>query len=189
MAKQYNSCLVAIGSNLMVDKLSSLDIVKCAIVNLSACGVTVLALSRYYRTPSFPKNSGPDFVNAAILIRTERNAADLLQLFHDVEQSLGRVRDKRWGARVVDIDLLSHGNQILPNTEIYNHWKNLPLEEQMRLTPQELILPHPRIQDRGFVLGPLMDIAPNWSHSVTGKRVSQMWSELSEEARSEISEI
>ena len=53
----------------------------------------------------------------------------------------------------------------------------------MRQVPEELIVPHPRIQDRGFVLGPLLDIAPNWRHPVSGATVKDMWSALSEQER------
>jgi 2-amino-4-hydroxy-6-hydroxymethyldihydropteridine diphosphokinase len=60
----------------------------------------------------------------------------------------------------------------------YSKWRDKPLAQQMEQAPQELILPHPRMQDRAFVLGPLMDIAPDWRHPVSGRTVREMFASL-----------
>ncbi|MGY8791094.1 MAG: 2-amino-4-hydroxy-6-hydroxymethyldihydropteridine diphosphokinase, partial [Pseudomonadales bacterium] len=68
-----------------------------------------------------------------------------------------RVRGERWGKRVLDADLIAFGTQVLPDLYTYKKWRDLPISDQMLQTPDQLILPHPRLQDRAFVLRPLMD--------------------------------
>jgi len=135
-------------------------------------------VSDFYETPCFPAGSGPDFVNMAAKISTDLSAAEVLQILHDVEEGLGRVRLKRWGARVIDIDLIAFNDQIEPDESVFKHWQNLPQEQQKTQAPEQLILPHPRMQDRAFVLIPLRDVAPDWVHPVFNKTVSQMAADL-----------
>jgi len=98
----------------------------------------------------------------------------LLAHLHAIEDELGRVRQQRWGARIIDLDLLSFGAAVLPDPATYHHWASLAPEEQMARTPDRLVLPHPRIADRSFVLVPLAEIAPLWCHPVTGLSVTEM---------------
>jgi len=112
-----------------------------------------------------------------------------LTILHKIEQDFDRKRDKRWAARSLDLDLIAHGDQILPNRDVFRHWGDLPLAAQKTKAPEELILPHPRMQDRGFVLIPLADIAPNWRHPVFGKTVQQMIDGLSPAECAEITAI
>ena len=69
-------------------------------------------------------------------------------------------------------------DQVLPNPETFAHWRDLALEEQLNQAPDQLILPHPRLQDRGFVLVPLCDIAPDWVHPVSGLSAAEMLAKL-----------
>ena len=78
------------------------------------------------------------------------------------------------------------GQVVWPNEEIFRKWYNLPLVEQMKKSPKNLILPHPRIQDRAFVLLPLLDIEPNWIHPILRKTAFQMYEELNEQVKKSI---
>jgi len=62
----------------------------------------------------------------------------------------------------------------LPNLQTYQHWCDLPLEAQKTTAPSELVLPHPRLAQRAFVLVPAREVAPDWVHPVTGQTISQM---------------
>ena len=114
-------------------------------------------------------------MNACAILHTGLAAPDLLALLHGVEAGLGRVRDgNRWAARGIDLDLLALDGEVRPHAEAQRHWRELPPDRQRVEAPAELILPHPRLQDRGFVLAPLHDIAPLWRHPLTGATVREM---------------
>lgn len=102
---------------------------------------------------------------------------------------MGRERGTRWGQRTLDLDLLAMGDLVLPDAQVYAHWRDLPLEDQARRAPEQLILPHPRLQDRAFVLVPLSDVAPDWRHPVLGRTVLEMRDALSPEALAEVRRI
>ncbi len=141
-------------------------------------GAVIRDSSRFYATPCFPSGAGPDYVNAALRVELSGTARQALDILHEVEEALERTRDKRWGQRTLDLDLIACGQQVSPERTTVQHWIDLPLDRQLRAAPEELILPHPRLQDRAFVLVPLMDIAPQWVHPVIGKTVRQMHADL-----------
>jgi len=174
------SCLCLIGSNQKWLGLPSKDVVIETLRRFQEKNLYVRSLSRFYKTPAFPAGSGPDFANVAIEILFKGESDSLLEIFHSIEKEMGRKREKRWGERTVDIDLISFGTMVFPDVAVQTSWVNLPLAEQMQKTPDRLIVPHPRMQDRAFVLGPLMDIAPDWCHPVTGQTVRQMFEALPE---------
>lgn len=93
---------------------------------------------------------------------------------------MGRQREgaARWGPRTIDLDLIAAGQIVRPNAAIQSTWRDLPEADQRRIAPEKLILPHPRMQDRIFVLRPLSEIAPKWRHPVTGKTVAEMLAAL-----------
>ena len=74
----------------------------------------------------------------------------------------------------MDLDLLAFGDAVLPNGAIHDHWASLPPDEAARRMPDDLVVPHPRMPERGFVLAPLCDVAPDWRHPVLGRTVRQM---------------
>lgn len=186
MSREYNLALIGIGGNLAGQMGSPYGEVAAAIDRISHAGEKVSRQSRFFRTPCFPAGAGPDFVNAAIGVETTRRPSELLALLHEVEMAGGRARHARWEARVIDLDLLALGGQVLPDAAAFRDWADLPLERQMQDAPTDLILPHPRLHERPFVLVPLRDIAPDWRHPVLGRTVAQMCDALPAEDIAEI---
>ncbi|MBA3909548.1 MAG: 2-amino-4-hydroxy-6-hydroxymethyldihydropteridine diphosphokinase [Rhodobacter sp.] len=172
--------LVALGANLPFDGRDPAETLRAAVAALAKEGLPVLALSALYATPCFPPGAGPDYVNAAAALDADGmvDVASMMALLHRVEARFGRERAQRWGMRTLDIDLLAMGDSVLPDAETQDHWRNLPPEAQIRAAPDRLILPHPRLQDRAFVLVPLADVAPDWVHPRTGQSVRQMLAAL-----------
>ncbi len=172
--------LIALGANLPSAAGLPAQTLAAALERMPEQGLVLAAVSRFYRSPAFPAGSGPDYVNACAVLCAEATPAQVLDRLHAIEAALGRVRSERWQARRIDLDLIAAGQTVLPDAEGQAAWRALPLERQMRETPSELILPHPRLQDRGFVLIPLAEIAPGWRHPATGQSVAEMAAALPE---------
>ena len=103
--------------------------------------VDVVALSSLYSTQPVGVKDQPDFINAVIAIQTTLSPVELLKLCNNIEHQLGRVRTIRWGPRVIDIDILLYNDVVINDND--------------------LIIPHPCIMERAFVLIPLAEIAPD----------------------------
>ncbi|HRE19853.1 MAG TPA: 2-amino-4-hydroxy-6-hydroxymethyldihydropteridine diphosphokinase [Rhabdaerophilum sp.] len=130
---------LALGSN-MGDKIANLDAALGAIAELA--DTRIVRASRIYRTPPWGKTDQDWFANAVIEIETRLSPDVLLDAALAIEVRLGRVRRERWGPRVIDIDILSHGDS--------------------RSATERLKLPHPAMGERAFVLLPLREIAPDY---------------------------
>jgi 2-amino-4-hydroxy-6-hydroxymethyldihydropteridine diphosphokinase len=180
--------LVAFGGNQPLGEKLPEDLIPQAAGEVARQLDGDLVLSALYSTPCFPAGAGPDYVNAAALITLRRPvpADAVLQALHEVEARFGRQRTTRWAARTLDIDLLAMGSAVLPDLATQEAWRALPVSEQARRTPDRLILPHPRLQDRGFVLIPLADVAPDWRHPLLGLTVVEMVAALDPQARAEV---
>lgn len=140
--------IIALGSNIG-DKRAS---IARAIALLSADGVIrVVARSRDYKTPPWGKTDQDWFVNACIGVVTQLGPRQLLERCLGTERRMGRERTERWGPRSIDLDVL--------------HVAGVMLDEP------DLVLPHPRITERAFVLAPLADIAPDLV--LAGKTVAE----------------
>lgn len=172
--------LIGLGANLNSPVGAPAETLVFALQALEKSGLRICAVSRFYRSPAFPVGSGPDYVNAATSLAGDLAPEEMLALCHRIEADLGRRRDSRWASRGVDIDLLAAGDRILPDRATQAHWRSLPLDAQMRDWPDGLILPHPRMAERAFVLIPLAEIAPGWRHPATGLDVATMAAALPE---------
>ncbi|QGX99409.1 2-amino-4-hydroxy-6-hydroxymethyldihydropteridine diphosphokinase [Roseovarius faecimaris] len=178
--------LIALGGNLRSELGVPQQTLRAALARLEQIGVQLKAVSAFYRTPCFPPGAGPDYVNAAAKIGYDGDPKEVLDLLHTVEAGLGRERVERWGRRTLDLDLIAAGSRVLPDEATHERWRNLPPERQVEATPDELILPHPRLQDRAFVLVPLADVAPDWVHPVLGLTVAEMVAGLPDEDVSDV---
>ncbi|MDT8343990.1 MAG: 2-amino-4-hydroxy-6-hydroxymethyldihydropteridine diphosphokinase [Thermohalobaculum sp.] len=171
--------LIALGGNLPSTSCDILQSLEGAVARLAAFpGVTRVERSHWYRTPAYPAGSGPDFVNGAVRVETALAPAALLEALHAIEAALGRTRPARWAPRVCDLDLIAVDDRVLPDAATLAEWMALDRGKAQTLVPPRLILPHPRMHERAFVLVPLADIAPGWRHPLTGLDVAAMLAAL-----------
>lgn len=142
--------LVALGSNLVNSRFKTSEaLLENALKRLEKMGLRILRRSSWYRSAPIPASDQPWFVNGVVSIETDFDPKALLGLLHQVEAEYERVRSVPNASRTLDLDLLAYDDKVI--------------EE-----PGGLILPHPRLQDRAFVLLPLAEIAPDWRHPRTG---------------------
>lgn len=177
------AALIALGSNQPSQVGTPVETLVAATRELARTVGNVRSVSRIYETPCWPAGAGPDYANAAVAIDWSGQPEGLLDRLHQIEEFFDRRRAGRWASRTLDLDLIGLGLQVAPDADTQRRWAGLPQEAQRRKAPGELILPHPRLQDRAFVLAPLMDIAPEWRHPVTDRSVRAMWEALSVEDR------
>ncbi len=174
---EFNTVL-ALGANLPIAADSPRRTIALALEHLARAGLAVQRRSALYSTPAHPPGSGPDFVNAAVAIRTDLPPRKVLTILHEIESAFGRTRAGRWGPRTLDIDLIAMGDKVAPDPQTHAFWRALSPERQESDVPEELILPHPRLQDRAFVLVPMADVAPGWRHPLLGQDVAEMLEDL-----------
>jgi len=184
--KTKDSVLIALGSNLTSSTGTPQDILDMALAALKERGAVIRCQSPFYATPAFPPGAGPDFVNAAASLALPGSPAEVLAVLHSVEADLGRTRRARWAERTIDLDLIAIGDHLFPDPETHAEWRDLALAEQMAKAPDKLILPHPRLQDRAFVLVPLADVAPQWRHPALNRTVTQMLDALPQADRESV---
>jgi 2-amino-4-hydroxy-6-hydroxymethyldihydropteridine diphosphokinase len=124
-----------------------------ALERMAAFG-TILQRSSTYQTPPWGDLEQPDYLNAVLEFETHCTSFELINLLLELETDLGRVRDRLWMPRNIDLDLLSYNQEVLDS--------------------KLLILPHPRLRQRGFVLLPLCEIAPHWQHPTLEQSATEL---------------
>ncbi|MEM1233333.1 MAG: 2-amino-4-hydroxy-6-hydroxymethyldihydropteridine diphosphokinase [Pseudomonadota bacterium] len=148
-----------------------------------------MKIGRLFSCPAFPAGNGPDYLNTAFAIEGPANPSEMLRILHNIEKYFGRERKVRWGQRTLDLDLIAAGDAVIPDAAVHAEWRALPLDEQLGRAPDRLILPHPRMHERAFVLVPLADIAPDWVHPILGKTVTEMRDALPPETLRELKPV
>ena len=176
--------IVAFGANQATLKSDPTSTIRASLDDLEKNSpVFIQRVSRMFVTKAFPLGSGPDFTNAAALISTDLASQEILPVLHGVEAKFGRNRDIRWGPRSLDLDFIGRGDQILPDRATVMSWMKAKPVEDVIPAPDQLILPHPRLHERAFVLGPLQDVAPDWIHPILDKSVPEMFANLPKDDR------
>ena len=155
------SVFVAFGANLAGPYGSPAQAFDAAVTLLEQHGVSVLKRSSLWESSPVPRSEQPWYVNAVVQVDTDLPARDLLDLLHRIERAMGRVRSEANAPRAIDLDLLAYHAQVIGQKG-----------------GEGLMLPHPRLHERAFVLFPLREIAPNWIHPVSGACIPDMMAAL-----------
>ena len=142
LENQVNNVYLAIGSNLG-NKINNIEFAK---FELEKYKIKITKSSTNYMSQSWPDNKNPKYINIIIKIKTYLTPLELLKVCNFIELKLGRIRSKKNAPRTCDIDIIDYNKKILGN-------KN-----------SKLILPHPRMNNRNFVLLPLFEIEKSWKH-------------------------
>ena len=158
-----------IGSNLDSKYGSRFDNISIAIKLLIDTKIKVKKISNFYETPSYPNKNHPKFLNVGLIINFEKDYFELLKKIKIIEKKIGRIRTKRNDPRIIDIDIIDFKKKI-ENTEM-------------------LILPHPKCHLRNFVLYPILQIDPNWTHPILQKNAHFLINKLSQKLRIEITRL
>lgn len=147
---------LGLGSNLVTDRhSSSFEILEGALNSLSEHNIDIVAVSAWYRSAPVPASDQPWFVNAVARVQTNLPPAALLAICHEIEAEFGRVRGAQNASRTLDLDLLAYDDIVVAERD-------------------GLVLPHPRLHERAFVLLPLAEVAPSWRHPVSGLTAAEM---------------
>ena len=132
-----------------------------ALAMLEGAAGRVVKQSAFYATKAWGITDQPDFLNICAAIETDLSPQELLTTILQTERNLGRQRKIKWGERTIDIDILFYDDAII--------------------NEQDLIVPHPYIQDRRFILVPMVEIAPDLVHSLLHKTIDQLLKDCTDE--------
>jgi 2-amino-4-hydroxy-6-hydroxymethyldihydropteridine diphosphokinase len=142
-------CALSLGSNMG----NRLENIRRGAELLDGRTGKITAKSEVYETAPWGVESQPRFLNACVLLETELPPRGLLSETQTIERELGRVARERWGPREIDIDILTYGD--------------------MLLNEEKLVIPHPLMCERAFVLVPLLDIARDFMHPSGGTSIDE----------------
>lgn len=151
---------VALGANLPSQYGTPKQSVLQAMTAMEGRGLSIAKRSSPWASAPVPYDPAqPDYINAVVEVKCEHSAPELLQILLKIEAEFGRVRGKKNAPRVLDLDLIAYGAEIIEQGE-------------------ELIVPHPRMQERLFVLKPLEEVSMGWLHPKSGQNIAEMVQEI-----------
>ena len=140
--------VIALGSNLVGDYGSSVDLLEAALAQFAQAELPVIAKSSWWRSRAWPDPTANEYRNGIVLVEARLTPQVMIRTLFSLEAQFGRVRGTENDPRTLDLDLIAHGRTVVASPD--------------------LTLPHPRADQRLFVMGPLAEIAPDWRHPVSG---------------------
>ena len=158
-----------IGSNLSSKEGGRKNNIIKAITYLKKLKLSLIKISSFYETPSYPNKSNPKFINLCVKLESNLKASELLNEIKKIEKNLGRTRIKKNEPRTCDIDIIDFNGEIIKN--------------------EDLETPHPRLHLRNFVIYPLKEIEPNWLHPIFDKKIDSFFQELDKNSHNEITRL
>ena len=158
-----------IGSNLNSIHGSRINNITIAIQLLIEANLKIEKISNFYETPSYPNQKLPKFLNIGILVNKNLKLLKLYKDINLIQKKIGRIQTKKNDPRVIDIDIVDFNGLIKDS--------------------KDLILPHPRAHLRNFVLYPILEIDPKWSHPILRKNAKYLINKLSQKSRIEITRL
>ena len=167
---QSKTVLLALGANVAGRWGSPRDSLERARSELQSHEVLITGVSNYYTTEPVSDAPQPRYLNAVVSAQTHLAPGTLLRVLKHLERRAGRLTTRTWSQRPLDIDILDYGGRRMG-------W---PVRRRER---GRLILPHPEMHARAFVLVPLRDVAPHWRHPVLGLQVNQLLAQLAPATR------
>lgn len=147
-------CLIALGGNLQISR----EVFDCAIAELQRRGCSDVRISHVLQTRPVGTEAGGEFLNATAAVRTNDSPETLLQTLHEIELHFLRERTQHWGPRTLDLDLILYG--------------------EFEINTAQLVIPHPAMWYRRFVLEPAVDVAARMKHPTLNESVAQLYERL-----------
>ena len=144
---------MALGCNLPGAYTSREALLEAALDAFPSEGMTVIQQSSWWISAAWPDPSAPAYLNGVAVVATDLNPAETLAALHRIETRFGRARGEVNAPRTLDLDLIAHART---------------------MTIDGLVVPHPRAHERLFVMGPLAEIAPDWTHPTLGETAARL---------------
>lgn len=144
---------MALGSNLPGAYGSTRDLLEAALEAFEAQGLRVIARSSWWRSAAWPDPAAPAYLNGVAVVETGLTPRELLHALHAIERRFGRERHVQNAPRTLDLDLIAYGREVRDDG---------------------VTVPHPRAHERRFVMGPLAEIAPRWTHPTLGQNAENL---------------
>jgi len=144
-----DAVIVALGCNDKGVWRDCAQALEAALARFRSEGIDIVARSSWWRSAAWPDPTDPPFLNGVVIVRTDLDPHALMATLGRIEQVFGRERGRRNAPRTLDLDLVAYG--------------------RLSGDLEGLILPHPRAAERRFVMGPLAEIAPDWTHPAGGR--------------------